>query len=127
VIALGGPADLVDRPERQLPSAPVRLPVASERAGFIVAMDVRALGLAVLSLGGGRSRPEDRIDHGVGLADVRGLGERVERGQPLTVIHARDDAGAARAAAAVRAAVAIADAPAPAGPVILDRIAGPRR
>ena len=127
VIALGGPADLVDRPERQLPSAPVRLPVASERAGFIVAMDVRALGLAVLSLGGGRSRPEDRIDHGVGLADVRGLGERVERGQALTVIHARDDAGAARAAAAVRAAVAIADAPAPAGPVILDRIAGPRR
>jgi thymidine phosphorylase len=124
VAALGGPADLVERPQKHLPAAPVRLPVASERQGFVAGLDVRAIGLAVLTLGGGRSRAEDRIDYAVGIAGIVGIGERVERGQPLAVIHARSDAEAARAAAALIAAIAIADTGVMPGPVVGQRIAG---
>jgi thymidine phosphorylase len=124
VAALGGPADLLERPEQHLPAAPVRLPVPSERAGFITRMDVRAVGLAVLTLGGGRSRAEDRIDYGVGVTDMPGIGARLERGQPLAVIHARSDAEAAHAAAALVAAVTIADSSVTPGPIVGQRIAG---
>jgi thymidine phosphorylase len=125
VAALGGPADLVERPEKHLPAAPVRHPVRADRQGFVAGIDARAVGLAVLALGGGRSRVEDRIDYGVGIAEALGIGERVERGQPLAVIHARNETEAARAAAALVAAVAIGDSAVTPGPVVGPRIAGP--
>jgi thymidine phosphorylase len=124
VAALGGPADLLERPERHLPRAAVERAVESARHGFIARLDVRAVGLAILALGGGRRRVEDRIDYGVGLADMRGIGEEVGPGRPLAIVHARDSAAADEAAAAIRAAVEIGDAPIAAGPLIRDRIAG---
>ena len=54
-------------------------------------VDTRALGLAVMDLGGGRRRSEDRVDHAVGLTDLLPRYARVERGQPLARVHARDE------------------------------------
>jgi thymidine phosphorylase len=122
--ALGGPADLMERPEKHLPRAAVARPVESDRRGFIARIDVRAMGLAIVALGGGRRRVEDRIDYGVGLADMQGIGDEVGPGRPLAIVHARDGAAAEQAAAAIRKAVEIADAPVSAGPLIRDRIAG---
>ncbi len=124
VAALGGPADLIDRPDKHLPRAPVQRPVLSDRPGVIARMDVRAVGLAVLALGGGRSRVEDAIDYGVGITDIVGIGERTERDRPLAVIHARSDAEAARAAATLVDAVAVGDAAVTPGPLLGRRIAG---
>jgi len=124
VAALGGPADLLERPEKHLPRAAVEQPIESARRGFIARIDVRAAGLAILALGGGRRRVEDRIDYGVGLADMAGIGDEVGPGRPLAIVHARDGAAAEQAAAAIRTAVEIADAPVPSGPLIGDRIAG---
>ena len=124
VAALGGPPDLLERPERHLPTAPVRLAVTAERAGVIARMEVRVIGLAVLALGGGRRRAEDRIDYSVGIADIMGIGERVERGQPLAVIHARSEDEAAAAAIALRAAITVADSRVTPGPIVGQRIAG---
>ena len=83
VAALGGPADFVDRPERYLARAPVVRPVAAPRDGRIAGIDTRALGLAVITLGGGRRIPTDAIDHAVGLAGLAGRGARVAKGAPL--------------------------------------------
>jgi len=124
VAALGGPADLLERPETHLPRAPVRLAVDSDRRGYVARIDTRAVGMAIVALGGGRSRVEDTIDHGVGITDMVGLGERIEPGQPLAVIHARRDDAAARAAVAVREAVALSESPVAPGAVLGDRIAG---
>jgi len=124
VTALGGPADLVERSEKHLPRAAVERPVESDRHGFIARIDVRAVGLAILALGGGRRRVEDRIDYSVGIAGMLGIGDEARPGRPLAFIHARDDVAAERAAVAIRAAVEVADAPATAGPLIRDRIAG---
>jgi len=116
--ALGGPADLLDDPDRHLPRAPHMLEVFPERAGRVHAVAVRDVGVAVLELGGGRRREDDGIDHAVGLVDVAELGEEVgPGGRPLAVVHARDPETAARAAARVRAAFAVGGAPAAVPPL----------
>src|SRR6266850_3304568 len=75
VAALGGPRDLLESSDRHLTRAPIELAVAPDAAGFVSRVDARALGLLVVDLGGGRRRVEDAIDPGVGLADVRGVGQ----------------------------------------------------
>jgi thymidine phosphorylase len=111
VKALGGPADLVEHPARHLARAPVELAVTPDVAGVIARIDARAVGLLVAALGGGRQAIEDPIDPAVGLADIRGIGERVSRDRPIAVIHARSRAAAEAAAGALRRAVSVGDEP----------------
>jgi thymidine phosphorylase len=120
VTALGGPADLVERPDDHLPRAAVTLAAEPSEAGTVAAVDVRAVGLAVVTLGGGRLRETDAIDHAVGLTDVAAPGESVGPGErPLALVHARNDEEAERAAGALRAAYSLGDAPAD-PPVVLE-------
>ncbi len=113
VAELGGPSDLIDAPSRHLPSAPVVQAVEPAWPGVVSAIDVRAVGIAIVNLGGGRAREDDLVDHSVGLTEVAALGERVDPGgRPLALVHARDDDGARRAADAVRAAFVLGDPPA---------------
>jgi thymidine phosphorylase len=126
VAALGGPRDLLERPERHLAAAPVRLAVPPARPGVVTRVDARMLGLAVVTLGGGRRRAEDAVDAAVGLTDVAGPGAEVGRDRPLAVVHARSAAAAEQAAAAVREAVVVGEAsPGPVPPPVFQRIAGP--
>jgi thymidine phosphorylase len=126
VRALGGPPDLVERPDRHLPRAPVRLPAMPERAGVVTRMDARMLGLGVAALGGGRRRADDPVDPAVGLADVAGVGDTVGPDRPLAIVHARSAADAEAAVLAVRQAITVSEGPAPpATPVALHRIGPP--
>jgi thymidine phosphorylase len=119
VAALGGPADLVERPQRHLPTAPVQQAVAPVEPGVVSRVDARALGLLLIDLGGGRRRAEDAIDVAVGLTGVRGVGDAVSKDEPLAIVHARTLAEAEAAAAALRRAMAVADtATAPGSPVL---------
>jgi thymidine phosphorylase len=107
VAALGGPADLVERPDAYLEKAPVVVPVPALEAGFATETDTRGLGLAVVSLGGGRRRPEDAIDFAVGLTGLAELGDAIAVGQPLAMVHARSQAAAEQAVREVQAAYKI--------------------
>jgi thymidine phosphorylase len=109
VAALGGPADLVEHPGRHLAEAPCHRVVGAPSDGIVRAIDVRALGLVVVALGGGRQRAEDAIDPSVGLEGLAPLGRAVRAGDPLATIAARDDAAAERAAAAIVACYRIED------------------
>ena len=109
VAELGGPANLIERPHLHLDTAPVTHEVLAEREGVVTAIDTRALGLAVVALGGGRTRPQDAIDPAVGLTRLAGIGTKIEPGTPLGVVHARDAARAEAAAARLRAAYAIGE------------------
>ena len=127
VVALGGPGDLLERPERHLPQAPVRQAVHLKRSGMVAAIDARALGLAVVGLGGGRRRASDTIDPRVGLAEVRGIGEEVGPDAPFAVVHAATDGGAAAAADLLRNAVDVAPSlPATVSPTVIAHIASLR-
>jgi thymidine phosphorylase len=127
VHGLGGPADLMDRPDAHLATAPIVRDVHPAADGFVGAVDTRALGLCVVALGGGRTRPTDPVDPAVGLTAVAGLGDRVAPGgRPLARIHARTEAAAEAAAATVRAAMTVGDATVPIGPLVARRIGAPR-
>lgn len=122
VARLGGPADFVERGERHLPEAPVTRPVFAERTGLLQRIDTRALGLAVLALGGGRQHPEQAIDPAVGLSGIAPLGQHLYPARPLAVIHARNESDWQTAAAAVRTACDLGPEPAPQSPLIRDRL-----
>ena len=125
VHALGGPADLLDAPDRHLDAAPVVRAVYPERPGIVAAIDTRAVGIAVVALGGGRTRTTDPIDFAVGLADVAGLGAEVAPGgRPLAVVHARTEAQLEDATRLLRQAFTIADTAPAKGPLIAERIGG---
>jgi thymidine phosphorylase len=125
VAELGGPADLVEAPERHLPVAPHVVAALPERGGFVTAIDVRAVGLAVVALGGGRRHEAEDVDHAVGLSQVAELGERVGAAErPLALVHGRTENEAEAAASALRDAFTIADTlpEGPAVPAIFERI-----
>lgn len=86
---LGGPGDLLERPDAYLDQAPVVLELKAPKAGFVQAFDTRTLGLAVVALGGGRLRSDQAIDPAVGFTEIAELGANVGIGQPLLRIHAR--------------------------------------
>jgi thymidine phosphorylase len=122
VTALGGPADLVPNPTAHLRSAAITQQVFPSQSGYLNAMDTRSVGLVVVTLGGGRMRVEDEVDHAVGLSDIAGLGDYVDSERPLAVVHARNESEATIAANALRAACSIGDASATSGPVVAMRI-----
>ncbi len=109
VSALGGPADFMERSKNYLPKAPVNIPVPAPRKGYVGATATRDIGLAVVALGGGRTRPEDKVDHAVGLTALAPVGAEIGEGEPLAMVHARSKDAAEQAAAQVRAAYAIVD------------------
>ncbi len=123
VAALGGPADLLEQPERHLAEAPVQLPVLPDRPGTVIAMDTRAIGLLVVRLGGGRHRAEDGIDASVGLGDICALGDAVDGSRPMATVHARTEDDAATAAAALNAAITLGESAPDTVPVVYERLA----
>lgn len=120
----GGPAGLLDRPNDFLPVAAVVRPVLAARDGFVHFIDTRAVGNAVVALGGGRMRAGDTIDPSVGLTGLAPLGRPVAAGEPLAVVHAADDSAWQMAERALLAAFDIREAAPAARPVVHGRIEG---
>ena len=91
--------------------------------GFVTAIDGEALGHAVVHLGGGRLKGGDKINLSVGLSDLAGLGEEVQKGVPLAMIHATTEAQADAAMAVVQAAYRFSDSAMDEPPLVHMRIA----
>ena len=123
VSGLGGPVDFVERSARYLKTAPVERPVVSPGDGYVTAIDTRGIGVAVVALGGGRTRPEDSIDHSVGITRLVPVGAEVRAGEPLALVHARDAATAEQAVAAVAGCYAIGESRPPVQKAIIRRVA----
>jgi len=123
VTELGGPSDLLEKPDAHLPVAPQVSAALPDRAGIVTKVDVRSVGLAVVALGGGRRHEAESVDHAVGLSEVAAPGERVGPADaPLAVVHARTDADADAAIAALRAAFTVGDEAPADPPAILERL-----
>jgi thymidine phosphorylase len=123
ISALGGPGDLILRPDAHLRAAPLVQAAWASQPGFVSAIDTRAIGIAVVELGGGRARAEDAVDHAVGLTTLAGLGDEVGPNRPLAIIHARDGASMARAASRLAAAYTVSETrTAPPASAIIERI-----
>jgi thymidine phosphorylase len=89
------------------------------RAGIVTRIDARAVGIAVVALGGGRTRAEDRIDPAVGFSALAGLGAEVSPVMPIGRAHARSEEAGGGALTHLLAAYTIGpEAPAAVDPVI---------
>ena len=123
VAGLGGPTDFVERVGDYLPRAAVVRDVLAEGEGHVSAIDTRAVGVAVIELGGGRRVASDTIDLSVGFTHLAGHGTKLDAKTPLGRVHAKTEEDAARAASLLRAAYRLGDAPA-ARPAVHERIEG---
>ncbi len=123
VATLGGPTDFTARWRDRLPSAPVLVEIRPKRPGYIASIDTRALGEAVVHLGGGRLVQSDKVDPAVGLSAIAGIGDRVDPEVPLARIHARDEDSARAAAEVLHDATRVSEAPVAPPDLIQERIA----
>ncbi len=124
VAALGGPADLVQRPQDYLVAAPVQREVRAASGGWVAQHATRDIGLLVIELGGGRRKAVDAIDHRVGLSDVAAVGQRIDAGDRLAVVHAADANAAELAANRLSEYIQVAEsAPATPPAPLLTRVA----
>ncbi len=122
VSAQGGDPRVCDEPAAVLPRARFTVEARASRAGFVAEVDAMAVALGALRLGAGRVKAEDQVDHAVGFTRLAKVGERVEAGSLLGVVHASDEAQLEEARAWLEDAVAIEDAaPAP-EPLVLERL-----
>ena len=123
--ALGGPADFCERPAHYLGAAPVQGVVPAGQGGWVQGMDTRAIGLLLIELGAGRHQAGDRIDPRVGLSHVATIGQAVQPGDPLAVVHAASQAMANAAAKRVADLIAVGDKRVAASPVLVQAVASP--
>ena len=70
-----------------LPTAGKQIPLPAPQSGYISKCDAEALGRASLLLGAGRAKTTDTIDHAVGLSNLRKIGDPIQKGEPLCIIH----------------------------------------
>lgn len=122
VAALGGPDDFLEHSNRYLGHAPVIRPCNAERSGHVAGMNARDIGIAVVTLGGGRSHADDAIDPSVGLSGVIDVGAPVRPGNPLCMVHAASDRDAEAAMEIIRRAIRIEPGEVPVKPVVMERV-----
>jgi len=117
--AQGGDPSVVEHPDR-LPTAPHGVEVTAERDGVIERIDSLVLGMAAMRLGAGRATAEDQIDPAVGIELLQRVGDRVQVGTPLALVH--HNGKGAVPAADIAAGFTIGDQPPGDRPLIIDRI-----
>ncbi|MEE9454181.1 MAG: thymidine phosphorylase [Paracoccaceae bacterium] len=109
VAGLGGPADFVENMLKYLPTSPVIREIYAQNPGFVQKIDTRAIGMAVIELGGGRRVASDKIDHSVGFSELTSIGDSVDKDTPIGIVHALNEAGADAAGLALQRAMEIGD------------------
>jgi pyrimidine-nucleoside phosphorylase len=120
VAAQSGDPAAVSDPAR-LPTAPIQEPVRAKQGGRVARIDALAIAMAGKALGAGRDHKDAPIDLAVGLVLQKKVGDAVEAGEPLAIIHGRTAAGVEKVAGRVTAAFGIAAA-AGARPLLLRRV-----
>ena len=122
VQALGGPGDLLDKHTIHLPKAPVIRPVIAE--GIVSAVNARAVGNAIIELGGGRREVGQKLDLSVGFSSIAPIGSELGKDAPLAIIHAASENDAELAEENLLAAVSLAGEAPPERPVICEILTG---
>jgi pyrimidine-nucleoside phosphorylase len=105
--AQSGDASVVADLDR-LPTAPVQQPVLAPESGTVAAIDALEIALAAKSLGAGRDQKDAAIDLSVGVVLQKKVGDAVQRGEPLAILHARTDEAATQVTSRVTAAFRLA-------------------
>ena len=90
-----------------LPQANVRKDLLAAENGYVRSMDTTALGMAAQAMGAGRIRKTDVLDYSVGYILTARVGDRIEKGQKIGTIFARNEAEAGKAEKDILSAITL--------------------
>ncbi len=121
-VALGGPAGMVSNSAKHLVRAPVAKPVHAQ--GFLAVVNTRAVGNAIIELGGGRHQVGEALDLSVGFSEVARIGTMLDNETPLAIVHAASDDDAAMAGKLLLEACTVQEEPPSVAPVVHEKISG---
>jgi len=94
--------------------------VTAPRGGNVARFHALGIGRAALTLGAGREKKGDEIDHGAGVEVLVKVGEKIECGEPVARLYGGRNVE--RAEALVREALELSDEPVDPAPAILDSL-----
>ncbi|QBD81247.1 thymidine phosphorylase [Ktedonosporobacter rubrisoli] len=121
IAAQGGDARQIEQPEL-LPTAPVRALLMAPRSGYLAGIQAEQLGLASMRLGAGRFKKGEAIDHRTGFILQAKVGDKLEAGQALVEIHARNEGEAEAVREELLRCFSWSDSPVKPGALIYDVI-----
>jgi len=87
VNAQGGDLSYIENPNK-FPKAAIIEPVPSPESGYLSQIHARIVGETSVDLGAGRAKKTDQINHAVGIEILREVGDKLEEGDDLFILHA---------------------------------------
>jgi pyrimidine-nucleoside phosphorylase len=117
----GGDPGVADD-SKWLPQSHSTFVVEASRDGYVCAMDCKRIGIACNTLGGGRDRIEDPVDHAVGFVIHKKVGDRIATGEPLYTIHYNSEQRLHRARTIIEESYHVADDPPAKIPPLIHRV-----
>jgi pyrimidine-nucleoside phosphorylase len=108
--AQGGDVSFIVHPEK-LPQAPIKEAITASEGGYINQVRARTVGETAVVLGAGRTKKGESIDPAVGISVLVKVGQQVEKGQELFILHARNQAMAMAAKKDLQKAIKIVPNP----------------
>lgn len=127
VSSLGGPHDFLEKSDQYLPQAslikPLKLP-AEYHGQYLSEVNTRELGMAVVCLGGGRRKADDKLDLSVGMTDILTIGSKVDSDSVIATVHASNESDWQEAADSILKALSFSSNQPEPDSVIYERIAG---
>ena len=106
----GGDVAYLENPDR-LPTARYIETIRSTQDGYLSQVDARIIGETAVTLGAGRAKKGDVIDHAVGTEVLHKVGDYVEKSQPVFIVHANDEARLTAAGERLLTALGWSDSP----------------
>lgn len=82
----GGNPEVIDNPGK-LPQAKYHVEVKSSQEGYVTAINAEAIGVSAMLLGAGRKKKDDMIDYSAGLTMVKKVGDKVNPGDTICLLH----------------------------------------
>ncbi len=119
--AQGGDSSLVDHPEKFPAARHVRKLPAPKR-GYVHTINAAFIAQGVSILGSGRDN-HGKIDHAVGVSEIKKVGTQVKQGEPLMMIHYNDEAKLEQALNLFKDAYRLAPKRPTPPPLIVERVA----
>lgn len=93
----------------KLSIAPFAVDFVAEKSGYISSMDSSQIGITSVILGAGRTKADDKLDHGAGVVLKRKTGDRVEKGECVAVFYSSDEKLFAPALEKFKSAITISE------------------
>jgi pyrimidine-nucleoside phosphorylase len=105
-----------------LPTAENQIPLPAKKSGYVSKADAEAIGRVSLLLGAGRAKTTDTIDPAVGISGLKKIGEPIEAGEPLGIIHSNGQENSAEVLEILNTAFEISSEPVEPPPLVLEII-----